>query len=127
MKTLKNLVCCLALVVFFFSCKKDQDIKPDIKFDYEISLNESIQFDLISNPTTGYSWEWTNEQSISIVDSTNHSFISDIPDSNICSGGKEIWKFTGIKVGIETLKFEYNRSWEPNSTVEIKEIVVKVK
>jgi inhibitor of cysteine peptidase len=42
-------------------------------------------------------------------------------------GGNEIWKFKGKETGVDTLIFEYCRSWEKNSTVETKKVVVKIK
>ena len=42
------------------SCKKEDIINAD----YEISVNEQIQFDFVSNPSIGYDWKWTNEPSV---------------------------------------------------------------
>ncbi|MFH0734058.1 MAG: protease inhibitor I42 family protein [bacterium] len=113
-----NLVCC-----------SDKEVinNPDfIKTEYEITVNGSFQINLVSNPTTGYSWQWTNKQSISIVDTFNHGYIPKQP-MLVGSGGKEIWRFKGIKTGTDTIKLEYCRSWDPNSTVETKNISVIVK
>jgi predicted secreted protein len=41
--------------------------------------------------------------------------------------GNEIWKFKRKETGVETLVFEYCRSFEKNSTVETKKVIVKVK
>ncbi len=106
--------------------KTDNIISDNINADYEIGLNESFQLDLVSNPTTGYSWRWTNKQSVSIVDTFDYSFIPDSPIL-VGSGGKEIWKFKGIKSGVDSIKLEFCRSFEPNSTIDTKEIVVNVK
>jgi inhibitor of cysteine peptidase len=124
---MKNLsIALVALVLVFSSCEKDEQNKSDnIKPDYEISINESFQLDLISNPTTGYSWKWTNREIVSIVDTIDHSYAPDTPIL-LGSGGKEIWKFKGIKTGIDTIKLEYKRSWESNSHLDSRKIVVKV-
>jgi len=97
-----------------------------MKSDYEIELNENFQLELDSNPTTGFAWKWTNKQSVTIVDSVGREYIPNTPVLT-GSGGKEIWKFKGIKTGIDTIKLEYCRSWEAASTVTSKTITVKVK
>ena len=97
-----------------------------MKTDYEIAVNESFQLELDSNPTTGYRWEWTNKESVSIVGTLDNKYVSGSPAS-AGSGGKEIWKFKGLKSGLDTIKLEYCRSWEPNSSVDKKTITIKVK
>jgi len=97
-----------------------------MKTDYEIAVNESFQLELDSNPSTGYSWKWTNKQSVSIVETLDEEYIPSAP-ALIGSGGKEIWKFKGLKGGTDTIKLEYCHSWDPKSTVDTKEITVKVK
>jgi len=94
--------------------------------DYQIAVNESFQIELNSNPTTGYSWKWTNKTSVTIVETFDFQFKSDEPVL-AGSGGKEVWKFKGVKSGTDTIRLEYCRSWEPNSTAASKNIVVTVK
>lgn len=97
-----------------------------VKADYEIPVNGNFQLSLASNGTTGFSWVWTNKQAVSIVESFDFHYVVDDPHS-IGGGGKEIWNFKGIKPGSDTIKLEYKRSWEENSTVDSKKIVVRVK
>jgi len=97
-----------------------------MKTEFEIAVYESFQIELDSNPTTGHAWEWTNKESVSVVDAFDVEFIPGTPDS-IGGGGKEIWKFKGLKSGTDSIKMEYRRSWDPKSTIESKEIIVKVK
>ena len=97
-----------------------------MKTDYEVAINGSFQFELDANPTTGYAWKWTNKDAVSIVDTFGHQYILSEPVLT-GSGGKEIWKFKGLKSGTDTLKLEYCRSWEPNSAVATKTITVEVK
>ena len=97
-----------------------------MKTDYEIAVNESIQIELNSNPTTGFAWKWTNKDSVSIVDSTGTEYIPDAP-ALTGSGGKEIWKFTGLKSGTDTIKLVYCRPWDTASTSASKNIVIMVK
>jgi predicted secreted protein len=116
-----------SLLLILSSCsnngKKNND---NMKTEYEIAVNESIQLELDSNPTTGFAWKWTNKDSVSIVDSTGMEYIPDTPALS-GSGGKEIWKFKGLKSGTDTIKMEYCRSWDTTSTSASKNIIIKVK
>jgi predicted secreted protein len=94
--------------------------------DYEIEVNESFQVEFDSNPTTGFTWRWTNEQNVSIVESEGSEYLPSVP-VRPGSGGKEIWKFKGRQCGSDTLKFQYGRSLDETSDVSSKIITVKVK
>lgn len=113
----------LLLICIFTGCKINSKV---MKADYEIGVGESFQIELTSNPSTGYAWKWTNKQGISIVEVSDNQYIADHPD-RVGGGGKEIWKFKGIKSGIDTLKLAYNRSWESNQSADTRTITVKVK
>jgi inhibitor of cysteine peptidase len=114
----------IILVMSIFSCNKNKEIKSD----YGISKNGILEISLKSNPTTGYSWKWIKNQSSSLLDSLNTTYIPTKVHEEIAgSGGNEIWKFKANKSGIDTLKFEYCRSWDKNSTIETKKIIVKIK
>ena len=106
--------------------KNEKNNSVNMKTNYEIAVNESFQVELDSNPTTGFGWKWTNKQSVSIVDSTGNEYIPNTPVL-MGSGGKERWKFKGIKPGTDTLRLEYCRAWDPTSTVSSKEFIVTVK
>jgi inhibitor of cysteine peptidase len=116
-----------SLLLIFSSCSKNKKNNSDnMKTDYEIAVNESIQIELDSNPTTGFAWKWTNKQSVSIVESAGTEYIPDTP-ALTGRGGKEIWKFTGLKTGTDTIKLEYCRAWETTSAVNRKNITVEVR
>jgi predicted secreted protein len=120
----------IVLIIFlsiFICCNKEKVNESDkIAADYEIAVNDSFQIELVANHTTGYAWVWTNREGVNITDTIDYEYIIDHPDT-AGSGGKEIWKFKGIKTGLDSVKFEYKRSWDPNSTIDSKNIVVRVK
>ena len=100
-------------------------IKSDSIPTYKIAVNDTVQLDLTSNPSTGYAWMWTNKQSDSIADTINCIYVPDTPIS-IGSGGKMIWKFKVKKIGIDTIKLEYKRPSVQNSTIETVNIIIQV-
>ena len=102
--------------------------QKDIKTDYEIKANETFEIELKSNPTTGYSWKWVKNDSPSILDSVSATYLQDKAEAGMTGvGGKEIWKFKGVKSGIDSLKFEYSRPWEKDAAAEKKKVIVKIK
>ena len=116
-----------SLLLIFSSCSKNKKNNSDnMKTDYVMAINETIQIELESNPTTGFAWKWTNKESVSIVDSTGTEYIPYTP-ALTGSGGKEIWKFTGLKSGTDTIKLEYCRPWDTTSTAKTKNVTVKVR
>ncbi len=112
------------LAISLFSCNSQKNIKAD----YKVNKNETFEISLKSNPTTGYSWKWIKNQSSKILDSVSSMYIpTKVKEGIVGSGGNEIWKFKGNQTGIDTLTFEYSRSWEKNPSIETKKIIVKVK
>tara|TARA_Y100000991_G_scaffold34742_1_gene22996 strand:- start:3359 stop:3721 length:363 start_codon:yes stop_codon:yes gene_type:complete len=119
---MKNiLIPILSSIILLSGCRKNDLINAD----YEISVDETFQVELVSNPTTGYTWKWANGEFTTIVDSINWTYVADAPDL-IGSGGKEIWEFRGVQTGIDTVKFEYSQSWDAGSTIDSIYLVIKV-
>ena len=107
----------LFLILNISSCEKDN--QPEI-------VNSIFRIDFVSNPSTGYTWKWTNKKEITIVDLIDFTFTPKYPD-RCGSPGIETWKFKGKKKGTESLEFKRNRSWDPNSTVDQKTVIITVK
>jgi inhibitor of cysteine peptidase len=121
------LVILILATSIFTACKINEKSNSDaLKADYEIPVNGTFQLSLASNISTGYSWVWTNRQSVSIVDTFDFNYITDHPD-RIGGGGKELWNFRGRKSGFDTIVLEYKRVWETIPAFESKKVVVRVK
>jgi inhibitor of cysteine peptidase len=122
-KNKTNVICLTLLVINLFSCNNEK--KP--KADFEIKKNETFEVSLKANPSTGYSWKWIKNDVSKIIDSVGATYAQDKnPEAKLGVGGNELFKFMGKESGTDTLVFEYNRSWESNSTLETKKFVVKV-
>jgi predicted secreted protein len=120
------------LVLALCGCvKTDMNNTPQLgpKEKYLISINDTIAFSLSSNPTTGYSWKWLNQNDVSIVISGGNQYIQDSPNDKQISGrgGKEIWKFVGSKSGADTIKLGYQRPWESSQPIKLVTIPVRVR
>jgi predicted secreted protein len=91
--------------------------------DQNISIKEGQEFELNfkSNPTTGF--EWIPVFDKNILNQTSHTFRP--MSALVGAGGTDIFTFKGISPGTTTLKLQYKRSWEKDSTEE-KVFLVKV-
>jgi inhibitor of cysteine peptidase len=78
--------------------------------DHYVKAGETFEISLPSNPSTGYSWHWTNREEAVCVDSVSHTYTGggDQPGS----GGTDTWVFQGKRAGECTLVLKYFRSWE---------------
>lgn len=128
------LICLLIL----FGCSEKSNKKnlkrfspleeKDANLFYEISVDQEFEIDLTSNLTTGYSWIWVNNQSLNIVDSISQEYVSNSNLSKLLGvGGKEIWKFKGVKSGVDSIIMKYCQSWNPDATKDLTTIRIKVR
>jgi predicted secreted protein len=114
----------IVLGISLFSCSTQKRVKAD----YKINKNQTFEVTLKSNPTTGYKWKWIKEYPSKIIDSLSSTYVQDKAEPYMIGvGGNEIWKFKGKESGVDTLVFEYARSWEKNAAAEVKKVVVRVK
>jgi predicted secreted protein len=98
-----NLLLILSLVaVLFTNCGK-----PNNDGEYQISINETIDIELASNWSTGYSWYWVNKNDVSVVDTLKSVYIVDT--TKIGAEGIEVWSFIGKKKGKCTVTLLYKR------------------
>ncbi len=125
-----TIIVCFFAVIFYGCVKADLDNAPqsDPKEKYTISVNDTIAFSLSSNPTTGYSWIWLNQDAVSIVTSLGSQYTMDkTAEKEIAGrGGKEIWKFIGVKTGSDTIRLGYRRPWESVQPIKTTNIFIKV-
>ncbi|MBI2419154.1 MAG: protease inhibitor I42 family protein [Ignavibacteriales bacterium] len=129
---MKNTLILLYLIIVIFTgcietnLNKNADLS--LRSEYVISVNDTIQFSLDSNPTTAYRWDWVNKESVVTVASNGSQYIPDAAPKDIVGrGGKELWKFVGIKSGIDSIKLVYHRTWETSSAIKSVSFLVKVK
>lgn len=124
----KIIIVLSAIVIIASSCKTTSVNNSDAneEFVYEISVGETLEIKLAANPTTGYSWNWANEENVTIIDSSGYRYVMDEPVM-AGSGGSDVWTFVGVKAGQETIVFEYARSWERENVEKIKRFVISVK
>ena len=78
-----------------------------------LKLNEIIKIKLESNPTTGYSWNLSDETSTAIISLISSDYKTSTPDKGVVgAGGNETLTFKAIAKGNTTIILTYNKSWE---------------
>jgi predicted secreted protein len=81
---------------------------------------------LESNPTTGYGWEATyDETRLELVEQT-YELGEYAKEGIFGAGGTELFRFKALKSGSATITMEYERSWE-NEVLDQKVFTVDVK
>ena len=116
----------IVLALSLFSCSKENEIDPVLDQNYyEVNKNDTFDVSLYTSP--GFYWRWVKTPTDVVVELIDTSFIlTKVPEKIIGSGGNDIWKFKGKESGIYTLTFESYRPGTPNSTLETKNITVKI-
>lgn len=92
----------------------------------EVKAGRTVTVSLSSNPSTGYSWTWTNRANFRHVDTTGWSFDTGRPGVP-GAGGTERWTFKGVSKGSDTVRMEYRRPWEKIPAVRDTSIVIRVR
>ena len=103
MKKYTYLLTILISTFFLFSCEKQSTDD-----DYNISIDETLDINLESNRSTGYSWYWENKNEVSILDTLKIKYIDDSDKKG--APGREIWSFIGKHKGHCTIILSYKQS-----------------
>ena len=88
--------------------------------DSIVKVGENFSIELLSNPTTGYSWNFS--LSSNRVQFINQDYL--LSKNTIGNKVTEIFKFKALKEGEENIIFTYARSWEKKTP--LKEYLYKI-
>ena len=123
---------CLFFAVVLSGCLNGGDsANAAVGFEKEIKLSENntiLTFSFDANPTTGYDWTLTENQTGILnktIDNYTISNASDTPAPG--TPGIHTWAYTGETPGTVELNFIYSRSFEEDSTIDNLTYVVEVK
>lgn len=83
--------------------------------------NETAVTDLVSNPSTGYSWSYTESKSgcLEIIEKYTPAPAGDVP--MVGAAGIQTFSVKGLKKGLVSVTYKYLRAWEgkPAKTVKV--------
>ncbi|MDD5668199.1 MAG: protease inhibitor I42 family protein [Actinomycetota bacterium] len=105
---------------------------PEEEIEVEAGLEFAIA--LVSNPSTGYSWQLAEPLDESVVELVSSEFEKKKVEGEegeegeiVGAPGEEVWVFEAISEGEVEIEFEYVRSWETDvAPEETKTFKVKV-
>ncbi|KAH0483692.1 MAG: uncharacterized protein KVP18_003189 [Porospora cf. gigantea A] len=90
------------------------------------STGDEFEVSLVSNMTTGFSWEITDSVGVDLV---SHEYVADVQEEPVTgSGGQDVFRFrvtNQLADGDEVLKFVYQRPWLKTHEHEASVSVVK--
>jgi len=80
----------------------------------ELTVGDTLMVKLVSNASTGFSWQLADISDQLVLQNTDQEFI--LPESEATpppgTPGEEIWTFETIGAGVSTISMEYSRPWE---------------
>jgi len=90
-----------------------------------IGVNQEFIIALGSNPTTGYSWQESHDQSM--LELLEKVYKEQAEEGVVGAGGVEYFRFNSVKAGQTEITLTYEQSWEGGGIGETKVFTVYVK
>jgi inhibitor of cysteine peptidase len=126
MKAKLVLICAVGVLsLFLFACAPaakqasvevscdDFSQQNHITRQVAVGAGGTLTLTLCSNQTTGFAWSETAQISDqSVLQQTDHRFVSPEAEGVVGAAGKEVWTFNALKKGTSTVSVEYSRPWE---------------
>ena len=83
--------------------------------DYSVKTGQTFILSLAGNPTTGYSWDFSqpvDNKLLQLV--TNNAYQSDASSGQtiVGQGGRSYWEFKALQPGTTEIELRYARPWE---------------
>lgn len=122
------LISSVIILFCIFACSPKIIVKyeKDSGSTCSLSLEDTLEIVLRSNPSTGYQWKMVSLDT-TVLNNIDKSYIPDkVPKHTVGSGGKSIFHFVAVKKGGSQVKLIYNRPFEKGMP-PIKNFVIMVK
>lgn len=125
---MKNVVYLSIIICLFAGCKAQEKLVSVNKETNEVVLQkgQSCEIEFITNASTGFWWQWINENDVDIVKSVGDRYTSDAPKNMVGASSHRFWKFEAVKKGTQTLHFVYARD-NVDQAVRTRDVTVTVK
>ena len=118
-------------VLMVQSCDSQKTVLDNVPEDklektYTVSLSDTLEIKLASNPTTGFSWNLTSKIKPRIVKELGNKYVEDNKSMSIMGmGGIDTWSFLPKKEGILFMNFKYTREDGKMDKEKFFKIIVK--
>ena len=110
------------------SCQSQKKIVSVNKDTNEFSMRKGQDCEIMfrTNASTGFWWQWVNEEEVTIVESVGDRYESDAPKGMVGASSNRYWKFHAKERGTQTLKFVYARD-KQEEAIRTREVTITVK
>ncbi len=125
---MKKIAYFIMTLLLFAGCQAQKKIVAVDKDTNEIVMKcgQSCEIEFITNASTGYWWQWTNEGDVNIVKSVGDRYTSNAPEGMVGASSHRFWKFEAVQKGTQTLHFVYARNNIDEST-RTRDVTITVK
>jgi predicted secreted protein len=123
---LVGLVLTVCLVAGCGSVAAQAYTDPEVTIDTSANGEFVILIALESNPSTGYSWEASYDETRLELTEETYELGEYAEQGLLGAGGTELFRFKALKSGEAEIKMEYKRSWE-TEVLQQKVFTVEVK
>ena len=115
-------------LVLFSGCAAQKKVVPVGKEASEVVLKngQSCEIEFITNASTGFWWQWVNEDDVDIVESVGSRYESNAPKGVVGASSTRFWKFKALRKGSQTLRFVYARE-SIKEPARVRDVVITVK
>ena len=93
--------------------------------EIDIGVGQEFIIALGSNPTTGYSWQASYDETMLELVGGEPTYEADETDEDVVgAGGVELFRFLALEAGETEITLTYERPWEDGDVVETKVFTV---
>lgn len=126
MKRLFLVALAVAVVFLAAGCVGEIRTYTDLGRRIDIGINQEFVIALGSNPTTGYGWQESHDESLLRLVESRYEMGKEAKGGVVGAGGIEYFRFQALKTGETRITVSYKRSWEEES-LERKVFIVSIK
>jgi len=114
MRKLVILVTAVAIACLLAGCVGEVETYTDSGQAISIGINQEFVIALGSNPTTGYSWQASYDQSrLELIGGeSTYQASKEAEQGTVGAGGIEYFRFKALKAGEAEVTMVYQRPWE---------------
>lgn len=125
---MKKIVYFSAIICLLVGCQAQKKLVSVDKETNEITLKQgqSCEIEFITNASTGYWWQLTNEKEVNVVKSAGDRYTSNAPKGMVGASSHRFWKFDAVQKGTQILHFVYARD-NIDQAVRTRDVTVTVK
>lgn len=125
---MKKLLYISILLLVMTGCQSQKKLVSVDKETNEFTMKkgQACEIQFRTNASTGFWWQWVNQDDITIVESDGDRYESTAPQGMVGASSLRYWKFVAKEKGTQTLKFVYARD-KVDEAIKTREVTITVK